>query len=254
MKKALLCVSFGTSVPAARKAIAAVEETLREAAADRFFVRAFTSSVIRRILAERGEMVPSVNEALEGLREAGYTDVLIQPTHILYGNEYEKIVLEVQFCAAWFSSLHIGKPLVADTGDLRKLAEIVSKACPAHEGEAQVLFGHGTSHFSNVVYPALQTAFQLTGRADVLVGTVEGWPEFKDVTAQLHQKKYVAVHLVPLMLVAGDHAMNDMAGGDADSWKSRLETEGFSVRCAIQGLGLLPGIRQMYQAHLKEML
>ena len=117
-----------------------------------------------------------------------------------------------------------------------------------------MLFGHGTGHAANLVYPALQTAFDLAGRRDVLVGTVEGWPAFPEVLRQLKERCGAGVHLVPLMLVAGDHALNDMAGGTPESWKSRLEAEGFSVRATLRGLGLLPEVQAMYRAHLETAL
>ena len=230
MKKAVVCVSFGTSVPAGRENITAVENVLRQAAQDRMFISAFTSPTIRRILRERGETVYSPAVALEALRSRGVTEVLLQPTHILRGHEYDKLKREAAPWREKFDALRVGRPLLSDTEDLRALA----------------------AGLSDLVYPALQTAFRLAGRTDVLVGTVEGWPAFGDVLAQLKGGK--TVHLVPLMLVAGDHALNDMAGADPDSWKSRLEAEGFAVRASLRGLGVMPAVQAMYRAHLEEEL
>ena len=252
MKKAVVCVSFGTSVPAGRENITAVENVLRQAAQDRMFISAFTSPTIRRILRERGETVYSPAEALEALRSRGVTEVLLQPTHILRGHEYDKLKREAAPWRDRFDSLRVGNPLLSDTEDLRALAAGLSAAYPQQNGETLVLFGHGTDHAADLVYPALQTAFRLAGRTDVLVGTVEGWPAFRDVLAQLKGGK--TVHLVPLMLVAGDHALNDMAGADPDSWKSRLEAEGFAVRASLRGLGVMPAVQAMYRAHLEEEL
>ncbi|WP_298024130.1 sirohydrochlorin cobaltochelatase [uncultured Dysosmobacter sp.] len=254
MKKAILCVSFGTSVDAARAGITAVENTLRSLAPDRLFVRAFTSSIIRRILAERGETVPSVPEALEGLWSQGIREVLVQPTHILYGHEYDKIRAEAEPWRKRFDSLVIGRPLLADTEDIQALAAAMSRTYPPCADETLVLFGHGTDHFANAVYPALQTAFWLTGRADVLVGTVEGWPSYEDVSRQIQAGGRKRVHLVPLMLVAGDHAMNDMAGAESGSWASRLTAEGCTVRCTVEGLGAVPAVQALYRAHLESIL
>ena len=254
MKKAVVCVSFGTSVPAGRENITAVENVLRQAAQDRIFISAFTSGVIRRILKERGETVYSVAEALEELWKQGVTEVLVQPTHILCGHEFDKLKREAEPWREKFEALRIGKPLLTDTDDLQTLAAELSAAYPVQAGETLVLFGHGTDHAANLVYPALQTSFHLAGRPDVLVGTVEGWPAFEDVLVQLKARDGKNVHLVPLMLVAGDHALNDMAGDDPESWKSRLEAEGFAVRCTLQGLGLLPEVQDMYRAHLEEEL
>ena len=254
MKKAILCVSFGTSVDAARDSITAVENVLRGAAPDRLFARAFTSSIIRRILAERGETILSVSEALEVLWKQEVREVLVQPTHILYGNEYDKIKAEASAWQERFDSLQIGKPLLADTADLKAVTAALSETYPPCDDEMLVLFGHGTDHFANAVYPALQTAFRLAGREDVLVGTVEGWPAYEDVCCQLKRSGRKQIHLVPLMLVAGDHAMHDMAGSEADSWASRLTEEGYMVRCTIQGLGQLPKVQALYRDHLESML
>ena len=116
-----------------------------------------------------------------------------------------------------------------------------------------MLFGHGTDHFANVMYAALQTVFQIQGREDVLVGTVEGWPAYEEVSAQLRRSGRRRICLAPLMLVAGDHALNDMAGPE-DSWRTRLEAEGYRLRCEMQGLGQLRGVQEMYCRHLEQVL
>lgn len=254
MDRAVLCVSFGTSVPAGRENITAVEDVLRRASQGWAFVSAFSSGVIRRILKGRGERVYSLGEALESLEEQGVSDVAIQPTHLLCGLEYEKLQREAEPWRGRFAALRMGRALLAETADVRTLAAALSQAYPAQPGETLVLFGHGTDHPSNLVYPALQTAFALAGRRDVAVGTVEGWPAFEEVLEQLESQEARAVHLVPLMLVAGDHALNDMAGEEADSWRSRLTAAGFSVRCTTQGLGLLPAVQRMYRKRLEETL
>lgn len=253
MKQALLAVSFGTSVPEARQSITCVEQALAAAAPGREFARAFTSPTIRRILAKRGETVQSLAQALEALAAAGYSDVAVQPTHLLYGIEYDKMKETAAAFAPRFARLRFGRPLAADAADLQALAACVWQAYAPQEG-ALVLLGHGTEHFANMVYPALQTALRLQGAGNVFVGTVEGWPAFADVLAQLQAGGFRTVTLAPLMLVAGDHACHDMAGPDPESWKSRLEAAGLTVRCRMQGLGLLPGVQALYAAHLKELL
>lgn len=250
MPKTLLCVSFGTSVQAARESISAVETALQQSAPDLAFVRAFTSPTIRRILQSGGERVQSLPEALEAL--AG-KEVLVQPTHFLYGQEYDCIRREVESRQDRFSSIALGKPLLAGVEDLRVLAAAIAEACPPVSGEALLLMGHGTEHFSGVVYPALQTVFHMMGRTDVYVATVEGWPTLDQVLPQLERAGIRAAHLMPLMLVAGDHACNDMAGDDPDSWKSRLSAAGVSVRCTLRGLGTLPAVQTLYTAHLLEL-
>lgn len=253
MKKALLAVSFGTSVPRARQSIQQVERALAAAAPGRAFARAYTSPTIRRILAGRGETVDGLEQALEKLAAAGVEDVVVQPTHLLYGIEYDKMKASADAFAPRFASFAFGRPLLASAADLRALAACVQRAYAPAQG-ALVLLGHGTGHFANMVYPAMQTALRLQGAADTFVGTVEGWPALEDVLAQLQAGGYDRVTLAPLMLVAGDHACNDMAGPEPDSWKSRLEAAGLAVTCRMEGLGLLEDVRALYAAHLRELL
>lgn len=250
MSKTLLCVSFGTSVPRARQSITAVEDALRQAAPDLTFVRAFTSPTIRRILQSRGETVPSLPQALDALAGG---EVIVQPTHFLYGQEYDTLRAQVEERRSRFASLTLGKPLLAGVEDLRALVAAVGEACPPVPGEALLLMGHGTEHFAGIVYPALQAIFHMMGRDDVYVATAEGWPALEDILPQLTRGGYSKAHLRALMLVAGDHACHDMAGDDPDSWKSRLETNGLKVRCTLQGLGMLPAVQALYAAHLREL-
>ena len=254
MKTALLCVSFGTSVPAARKSITAVENALRTEMPEADFFRAFTSKTIRRILSEKGETVWSMDQALEHLTNGSYDRVVIQPTHFLYGLEYENLKASVEEAQKRFPTLLLGAPLLSGTGDLQALARVLSEEFPQKENTALVLMGHGTPHFSNVVYPAIQSVFHMMGRKDVYVGTVEGWPEIGEICGELQRGGYTHVRTAPLMLVAGDHALNDMAGDEADSWKSILTREGYAVECIMQGLGVLPGVQDLYRQHLRELL
>lgn len=254
MKTALLCVSFGTSVPAARKSITAVEEALHAEIPEADFYRVFTSKTIRRILASKGETVWSMDEALEHLTDGSYDRVVIQPTHFLYGLEYESLKASVEEAKKRFPALLLGAPLLSGTKDLQALAKVLSEEFPKKENSALVLMGHGTPHFSNVVYPAMQAVFHMMGRKDVYVGTVEGWPEIEEICGELKTGNYTQVRTAPLMLVAGDHALNDMAGDEEDSWKSILTREGYEVECIMQGLGVLPGVQEMYRRHLQELL
>ncbi len=254
MKSALLCVSFGTSVPDARKSITAVEEALCAQMPDADFFRAFTSKTIRRILARNGENVWSMEEALAHLSADGYDRVVIQPTHFLYGLEYERLKAGAEEAKTRFSELLLGTPLLSCTDDLQTMARVLSEAFSPKENTALVLMGHGTSHFSNVVYPAIQAVFHMMGRKDVYVGTVEGWPDIDMVCGQLREGAYTHVRTVPFMLVAGDHALNDMAGDEADSFKSILTQQGYEVECVLQGLGMLSGVQELYCRHLSSLL
>ena len=249
MRQAIVIVSFGSSVETARvQQISAVEEAIKAETPGSLAYTAYTSPTIRRILRGRGISIPSLEEALDQMLEDGITDALVQPTHLLYGIEYDKMKATVDAYAGRFASLQFGIPLLATTEDLRELAAILSEAYPRKEGEALVFLGHGTDHFANVVYPALQMIFHMQGREDVLIGTVEGWPSYEEVRAQLHVS---ALRMVPLMLVAGDHAIHDMAGDGEDSWKRRFEEDGLAVQCVLQGLGAMPPIQELYQNHIR---
>ena len=253
MKKAILCVSFGTSIDSARCSIDAVENVFKSAYPDYVFLSAFTSSIIRSVLKKRGETVMSVSEALDYLYTNGIKEIFVQPTHILYGNEYDKIKSEILPWQDKFDSLVLGEPLLANSKDLVSLASSLSCIYQPSDNEALVLFGHGTNHFANASYGALQTAFRLIERDNVFVGTVEGWPTLDDIISQLKRTSFKKVCIVPLMLVAGDHALNDMAGNE-DSWKTILENQGFEVRCIISGLGTLKAVQNMYLSKLKKII
>lgn len=254
MKTALVCVSFGTSVAEARRSIAAVEDALRTELPQARFVRAFTSPTIRRALAARGEEVWSFPQALEHLAQEGYERVVAQPTHLLYGLEYEAIKTQAEEARGRFSRLLLGSPLLAGTQDLQDLAQAVCESCPKQPGQALVLMGHGTPHFANVVYPALQGVFRAMGREDVFVGTVEGWPGIGLIARQVKEAGFPAARLAPLMLVAGDHARRDMAGDAPESWKNVLARQGLEVSWVLRGLGEDTSVQALYRRHLRELL
>ena len=250
MGRVLIAASFGTSVPEARRAVTAVEEALWREAPPYKPVRIFTSPTIRRILAGRGENVPSLTEALEQLSHSGIRCAAVQPTHLLYGIEYDKLKAEAEAFAGKYGALAVGRPLLADAAALQAFASRLCGDYPPEDGGAVVFMGHGTEHFANAVYPALQTALRLEGREDLLVGTVEGWPALEDAVRQLAAGGPKRVRLVPLMLVAGDHARNDMDG----EWKPRLEEAGHAVLCEFTGLGERPWVREMYAERVRELL
>lgn len=250
MKQALIITSFGTSVPEARTSITAVEQALAAAAPGYLWGRAFTSPTIRQILSQRGEYIPSLTEALEQLRQDGVERVVIQPTHLLYGKEYDKLSAEAAAMADCFSALTVGRPLLSNSQDIQAFALALTKDHPAVENEAVVFMGHGTDHFANMAYPALQTALHLAGREDILIGTVEGWPGLEDLLRQLASGGPRRINLLPLMLVAGDHARTDMAV----DWKGRLEHAGHRVSCRFTGLGELPWVQAMYKERLTDIL
>ena len=178
----------------------------------------------------------------------------MQPTHLLYGFEYDKLKADAAAFAGRFARLALGRPLAADSESLRALAACMVRRFGQPEGGALVLLGHGTEHFANMVYPAMQTALRLAGGRRAYMGTVEGWPGFDEGLAQLKKDGCGQALLVPFMLVAGDHALNDMAGDGPKSWKSRLEAAGVGVRCRMRGLGALPEVQALYGARLREIV
>lgn len=255
-KSLLLVTSFGTTDEATcNKNITAVETHLAHAFPDFTVRRAFTSEIIRKILAKRGTFVPNVPEALKQAQLDGFSTIIVAPTHLLYGIEYDKLCEQVESCRDLFERpISIAKPLLASTEDIQELVHTLSDAFASAADTALALMGHGTHHYVNAVYAALQTAFNLAGRKDVLVGTVEAWPGIDEIVAQLKEGRYTKVTLAPLMLVAGDHAQNDMAGTDEDSWKSLLQKNGFNVEVVLRGLGEYELVRAQYEQHVRDAL
>ncbi len=260
MKKALLAVSFGTTVPGAERSIENIENALKARCPDRTFLRAFTSRIICRKLSERGRPVPGPEEAFEKLLGDGVEDVVVMSTHFTPGDEYDKLCRIAENYREKFKAFAVGKPLISGPEDLLRAASCVREhfadlRTDLYTGEtALLLMGHGSRHIASMIYGALQTAFGLMGEENILVGTVEGWPALGDCAALLKNKKVRTVHLSPFMLVAGDHALNDMAGDGEDSWKSVLTAEGFEVICHTEGMGSWENIGKMYEAHLEEAL
>ncbi len=253
-QKALVCASFGTTVPTAAADIAGVEQALAAAAPGWQLLRAYTSGMVRTALAGRGQPEDSVPEALARAAAAGCRRVLVQPTHFLWGVEYDKLKAQALAAAPGFDWLRVGRPLLDDTRDLRALAGAIGALYPAEPGRAVVLMGHGSAHRANVVYPALQGIFELQSRPDIRVGTVEGWPGLAEVCAALARSRASRVLLVPLMLVAGDHAQNDMAGPSPHSWRSVLAGQGYRVDWVRHGLGSEKAVQDLYAAHLRGVL
>lgn len=255
MKKALLAVSFGTSHhDTLEKTIAAVERELAAAFPERTLFRAFTSGMILRKLArEDGLRIDDVPSALERLAGEGYGDVLVQPTHIINGDEYDKLRALAAGKAARFARICFGAPLLTELNDYQSCADALLAELPSPEADrAVVLMGHGTEHHANAAYALLEYVLHDRGRKDVLIGTVEGWPGLEQVLHRLEERPAVRrVELRPLMLVAGDHAKNDLAGAGADSWNSRLKAAGYETNCVLRGLGEYPGVRALFVEHAR---
>ena len=255
-KPVLLVVSFGTSFADAReKNITAIENALAGAFPKYEVRRAFTSGMILKKLRARDCIcIDSVPEAMERLVRDGVQQVVVQPTHVMNGHEFDDMVRDVRAYEGQFQSLKIGRALLSDDHDYDALIETVFSADAAMVAPdtALVYMGHGTDHDANRGYARLQEKLFAAGRHNVFIGTVEATPTVEDVLALVQQGSFHRVVLLPLMIVAGDHATNDMAGDGEDSWKNIFQKAGFDTVCVLRGLGERPAIRWMIMGHCAE--
>lgn len=253
MKKGILMVSFGTShLDTLEKTIAVLEREAGERFPDCRVYRAFTSRMIIRKLHREGLMeVDTVPEALKRMAADGMEDVIVQPTHIINGIENDRMMEDLMENMGDFKRIRVGKPLLSSVDDYKKSIHAVMESTKLDDTEILVLMGHGTDHHANSAYPTLEYTFHALGYNQVLVGTVESFPDLKNVMAKLEISGKKKAALMPFMLVAGDHAKNDMAG-DEDSWKTELEEEGYQVRVILKGLGEFEGIRRIFMEHIEE--
>lgn len=277
-EKELLVVSFGTSFNDSRaKDIKGIEDALAAAYPDWSVRRAFTAQIIiNHVQARDGECIDNMQQALDRAVANGVKDLVIQPTHLMHGAEYDELAEAAAEYADRFETVKIAEPLLGEVGldasvtnaDKAAVAEAVVAAAVKDAGygslaEAQeehvafVLLGHGTSHTAKVSYSQMQTQMIDTGCTNVFIGTVEGEPEETECEAVIEavsKAGYTKVILRPLMVVAGDHANNDMAGDEEDSWRSMFQASGKfdSVDTQIVGLGRIPAIQALYAAHTAE--
>ena len=254
-KKAILAVSFGTSHSDTRKVtIDAIEEDLKAAFEDCSLYRAWTSKMILARLEKRdGIHYDNVEEAMEHTLKDGITDVIVQPTHVMNGVENDLMKEDVLTYAGQFQSVTFGTPLLTTEEDNELVVKAIAEAFPAIEDKetALVLMGHGTEHYANAVYAALDYRFKDMGHENVIVGTVEGYPEISQVLKQLEKCGPKKVVIAPLMIVAGDHAKNDMAGDEPDSWRTIISQKGYEVQTVLKGLGEYESIRHIFVEHAK---
>ena len=274
-EKELLVVSFGTSFNDSRVAdIKSIEDALQEANPDWSVRRAFTAQIIiNHIQARDGEKIDNMDQALERAVANGVKQLVVQPTHLMHGAEYDEMCAAIDKVRDQFDSVEIAEPLLGEVGDdatvINADKEAVAKAVVAaaleesgyettaaakDAGVAYVLMGHGTAHVAKVTYSQMATQMAELGYENVFVGTVEGEPEETSCEAVIEAVKnagYTTVVLRPLMVVAGEHANNAMAGADDDSWKTMFEAAGFTVNCQISGLGRIADVQALYVAHTK---
>ena len=190
---------------------------------------------------------------MEQMAADGMEEVIVQPTHIINGIENDKMMEDLMEYTDRFKKIRAGRPLLTSVDDYKKAIHAVMAEVELKEGEALVLMGHGTDHHANAAYPTLEYTFHSLGYSQVLVGTVEGFPDLRNVMTRLEISGMKKVMLMPFMVVAGDHAKNDMAGED-DSWKTELEAAGYEVRTLVKGLGEMKGIRNIYAEHIEAVM
>lgn len=251
MKKAIVVVSFGTSYPETRaKTIDACENRIRETFPDYDVFRAFTSNkIIKKLAVRDGIHIDTPAQALEKLKEAGYTEVVIQSLHLINGDEFEKISTQAQAYRDHFARLIISKPLLNSFEDYGKAIQAIKAQSPhLAEDEALVLMGHGSEHHAFSAYACLD---HMLVHEPIYLGTVEGYPPVERVMEQIKAANVRKIHLMPFMLVAGDHAIHDMASDEEDSWKSQFIRQGFETTAYLQGLGENPLIQEQFIHHIK---
>ena len=271
----LLVVSFGTSFNDSRVAdIKGIEDALQEANPDWSVRRAFTAQIIiNHIQARDGEKIDNMTQALDRAVANGVKNLVVQPTHLMHGAEYDEMCEALEQYKDKFESVSIAEPMLGEVGsdatvinaDKEAVAKAITAAAVADSGfesvdaakeagTAFVFMGHGTAHVAKVTYSQMQAQMQQLGYENVFIGTVEGEPEETSCEAVIEAVKaagYTNVILRPLMVVAGDHANNDMAGSEDDSWKTMFEAAGFTVDCQIAGLGEIADVQALYVAHTK---
>jgi len=255
-KPVILVVSFGTSYNDSRDiTIGAIEQAIADAYPEYEVRRAFTSQTIIDILKERDQLeIDNVEEAFHRLVADGVKEVVVQPTHVMSGYEYDDLFNEVSEYVSQFETISMGSPLLSSEEDFEQVVQVLKEETAEYDSEntAIVFMGHGTEHKANNTYQLLQDKFVADGFSNYIIGTVEATPSLEDVIAALKEGGFTKVVLEPLMVVAGDHANNDMAGEEADSWKNVMTAEGFEVECLIRGLGESSGIQKLYVEHVQE--
>ena len=273
-EKALLAVSFGTTFAQTReRTIGAIERKLADRFPDREVRRSFTSRMIRKKLLERdGLRVDSPQEALERALEDGVRDMVVQPLYLMHGQEHLRLMETVEKYKSSFDRLAVGKPLLAGRRDCEVMAEAIGRHIPAAKGitgtSAVVMMGHGTDPEkakrlpgqpdlfaggdANAVYRILQETLREKGMDDHYIATVEGEPRIEDILPLVCRPEIRGVVLAPLMIVAGDHAVHDLAGEEEDSWKNLFARRGLQVETALQGIGEWEEVQELFAEHAIE--
>lgn len=252
----LLVVSFGTSYNDSRRlTIGAIEDAMEKEFSNNFSVRrGFTSQIIIDHVKKRDNVtIDNITEALDRAVDNGVKKLVIQPTHLMNGLEYDELSEEVAKYASNFDKVAIGEPLLTSDEDFDTVMKAITDATKDYDdGKTAICFmGHGTEADSNQVYAKMQSKLKDAGYSNYYVGTVEATPSLDDVLALVKAGNYEKVVLRPLMIVAGDHANNDMAGDEEGSWKKTFEDAGYEVECVVEGLGQLDAIQNLFVEHAK---
>lgn len=257
-KDGILLVAFGTSVPEARPALESLEAAYKKAYPDTPIVWAFTSSIIRKKLAKQGIHVGSIGDGLDTLAKEGVNVVRVQSLHIMPGEEFtaleRSLLVHIQRHPGRFEAVLLGRPLLESDRDAHEAATAIRAMASAFrkEGDVLVLMGHGQKDGrADLVFEGARAIFR---KDDPLVymATVEGSRDFPQMLAEMEKGEMGNVWLMPMMVVAGDHARNDLAGSDDDSWASQLAKRGYKVAALLSGLGENPGIAEIFLRHTRE--
>lgn len=251
----LLVISFGTSYnDNRRETIGAIEKAMIAAFPELDVRRGFTSQIIIDHVEKRdGIKIDNVGEALDRAVASGVKTLVVQPTHLMPGFEYNDVLDEIAQYSDAFEKIVIGKPILDTDADFEVVAKAITDATASYDdGETAIVFmGHGTEAESNGVYAKMQEVLKGMGKDNYFIGTVEAAPTVDDVLALVQAGEYKKVVLEPLMIVAGDHANNDMAGGEEDSWNTIFENAGYEVECILKGLGSFTEIQDLLVEHAK---
>ena len=254
-RKAILVVSFGTSFPdTCKKTIDVIEQRIGEHFSDYKIYRAWTSKMIMAKLLERDNIrINNVTEAMEQMITDGITEVIVQPTHVINGIENDLMKEDALAYREHFDTIRFGAPLLTSEEDNDAVVNAVAHEFSHLSDDVMlVLMGHGTTHYANAIYAALDYRFKDMGHENIFLGTVEAYPSLEPILKAARTRQPKGIVLAPFMIVAGDHATNDMAGEEEDSWKNQFEAAGYPVECHLKGLGEYPGIRKIFLKHIEE--
>lgn len=255
-KKGILVVSFGSSYEETRKkSIDQLEKEIQAAYPELSLYRAFTSPRIIKGLKEKGIQVNDVEKALEKMQGDGIKRVIVQPTFMIRGVEYERMCKSIERHRQGFKSLYIGEPLLTSVEDYFEVIEaFVNEIDKVQKDEVILCMGHGAEHFMSVSYAALDYMFKDRGYKNIYVATIDAFPRLKDVMKHFDKKGYKRVRIVPFMLVAGHHAQKSIMEQVEESWKIQLESAGYEVECVFKGLGEYQKIRDLYRKHIQVLI